>query len=301
MDDARTSPTTRMRQRGGGNQQPGGAPEPTPRRTRSSSPTLRSRLAAANDRDGLPPPSPRRRDAWCVDLGCEMRAMSTFEVWTALASGTFGPEVRVWKEGMECWSPVETIPELVCALDATAELLPPPAARAQPAPPLPPLTLPSLMPPVSMRPEAGLPDATLPASTRPEPPGLEPDVAEAVTGPMARPYPALDRGEAPASGSRARPPLRLRAGSALAGRRGMTWIAGGSAVAAVSMALAMLLSPAPPFSAPASGAQEPSAPRETEEPAADAPQTGRSDARRCHDESGQRRLRRGGPHPSPSR
>jgi hypothetical protein len=56
----------------------------------------------------------RRRQPrpWCVDSGAHIATMSTVELRLAVASGDVGAAVRVWREGMECWTPVEELPEL---------------------------------------------------------------------------------------------------------------------------------------------------------------------------------------------
>jgi hypothetical protein len=56
---------------------------------------------------------------WCVDLGSSLETMSTFELWTALSAATIPRHTRVWREGMECWTPALEVDELACAvLDA---------------------------------------------------------------------------------------------------------------------------------------------------------------------------------------
>jgi hypothetical protein len=52
---------------------------------------------------------------WCVDLGREIRPMSTRELWTALARGTVGGDVPVWREGRERWEPASHVHELACS------------------------------------------------------------------------------------------------------------------------------------------------------------------------------------------
>ena len=42
--------------------------------------------------------------------------MTTIELWTALDWGEIQAYVRVWREGMECWTPAGEVPELACAL-----------------------------------------------------------------------------------------------------------------------------------------------------------------------------------------
>ncbi len=68
--------------------------------------------------------------SWCVDTGGLMHTMTTFELWEALERGDVLAWMRVWREGMECWTPVGEIPELACAIAGT------------PAPPLEPEALP---------------------------------------------------------------------------------------------------------------------------------------------------------------
>jgi hypothetical protein len=66
-----------------------------------------------------PPVSGRRRRCsreWCVDHGVRIDTMSTFELWIAIASREVRADVRVWREGMECWTPVAELPELACAV-----------------------------------------------------------------------------------------------------------------------------------------------------------------------------------------
>jgi hypothetical protein len=73
-----------------------------------------------------------RRPEWCVDFGSRLKPMTTFELWIAVGNGNVGPETRVWRDGMECWRRVRTIPELVHALP---EPLRPGAAEATGTPP----------------------------------------------------------------------------------------------------------------------------------------------------------------------
>ena len=61
---------------------------------------------------------------WCVDLGERLITLSTFETWTAIARGEVRAATRAWREGLECWTRVDELPELACALgdlEATAE------------------------------------------------------------------------------------------------------------------------------------------------------------------------------------
>jgi hypothetical protein len=105
---------------------------------------------------GVEPPAD-----WCLDLGERLITLSTFDAWSAIARGEVRGVTLAWREGLECWTPVEELPELACALsaeptpepvatDITApdslaafelaepaarELRPPPIPRAQVRPP----------------------------------------------------------------------------------------------------------------------------------------------------------------------
>src|SRR5678815_399647 len=54
---------------------------------------------------------------WCVEMDEGLRVLSTFELWIAIASGHIDQERRVWRKGMYAWHRIETVPELVCAID----------------------------------------------------------------------------------------------------------------------------------------------------------------------------------------
>lgn len=56
------------------------------------------------------------RVRWCIDRGPSLDTMTTFELWLAIASGQVERDVRVWREGLECWTEVEQVPDLACAL-----------------------------------------------------------------------------------------------------------------------------------------------------------------------------------------
>ena len=74
-----------------------------------------------------PPPE------WCVDMGSSISAMTSFELWMALASGEVGPKTRVWGLGMDNWEAVRNIPELAHALEDSLSLAPPPPVIPTPA------------------------------------------------------------------------------------------------------------------------------------------------------------------------
>jgi hypothetical protein len=69
------------------------------------------------------------RPDWCVDLPSSLMTMSTFELWAAIEQGRVTPTVRVWREGLECWTRVDDLPELGWALPVT----PAPPAETAPA------------------------------------------------------------------------------------------------------------------------------------------------------------------------
>jgi hypothetical protein len=85
------------------------------------------------------------RPDWCVDVGSALLTMTTFELWEALERGQVLPGMRVWREGMECWTPVGEIAELTWAIAGT----PSPPADPEAPPPAPPSAAPrpSLAPP----------------------------------------------------------------------------------------------------------------------------------------------------------
>ncbi len=62
---------------------------------------------------------------WCVDLGASMITKTTFELWAAIEQGEVRGHMLVWREGMECWTAVERVGELVCALERAPTLVPP--------------------------------------------------------------------------------------------------------------------------------------------------------------------------------
>lgn len=59
-----------------------------------------------------------QRFTWAVDIGAELRAMTTFDLWYALNCGDLEAHVRVWRLGREAWSQACDVPELACALRA---------------------------------------------------------------------------------------------------------------------------------------------------------------------------------------
>jgi hypothetical protein len=80
---------------------------------------------AVEERPEFPPPPPE----WCVDQGGSIVAMSTFELWMALARGDVDGQTRVWGLGMDNWEIVADIPDLKHALTDSLSLVPPRVIR----------------------------------------------------------------------------------------------------------------------------------------------------------------------------
>ncbi|WP_437778400.1 hypothetical protein [Sorangium sp. So ce1097] len=49
---------------------------------------------------------------WCVDRGDWLEAMSTVALWRALELGELPHSTRVWREGLECWTPAGDVKAL---------------------------------------------------------------------------------------------------------------------------------------------------------------------------------------------
>jgi hypothetical protein len=85
---------------------------------------------------------------WCIDTGGLFLTMTTFELWEALERGEVLAWMRVWREGMECWTPVGEIADFAWALAS----VPTPAPAPLPEPELPadahtgPLSTPTVTP-----------------------------------------------------------------------------------------------------------------------------------------------------------
>lgn len=58
----------------------------------------------------------RPRLTWAVDLGVEVRAMTTVDLWYSLNVGDLSPNVLVWRLGLEGWAPAHEVPEVACAI-----------------------------------------------------------------------------------------------------------------------------------------------------------------------------------------
>ena len=58
-----------------------------------------------------PRDAPDSRD-WCVELGDVLAAMASDELVDAIDRGDVTPTMRVWRLGLDGWTPVEQLPEL---------------------------------------------------------------------------------------------------------------------------------------------------------------------------------------------
>jgi len=52
------------------------------------------------------------RKSWCVDRGETLEPMNDVELWDAIDRGDVTDDVLVWRDGLECWTPVADLPEL---------------------------------------------------------------------------------------------------------------------------------------------------------------------------------------------
>lgn len=67
--------------------------------------------------DSQPPPHVDRGPEWCIDLGHEMIALHTVELYARLATRALPGDVRVWRCGREAWTPAREVPELRYAVE----------------------------------------------------------------------------------------------------------------------------------------------------------------------------------------
>lgn len=220
------------------------------------------------------------RADWCVDVGAALLTMTTFELWAALEDRAVLPSARVWREGMECWTPVRDLPELRWASANDV-----PASKVAPKQPDP---TPTASPPaIEETPAPAEPTLTQQAATPAPPPDAPRDLpARAISRPTSRPSVAPASPRFASSGAR--------------------WLFAGSVVAALAIGLALLRAPsAAPIEEPHASVAAPlqaavspipvspggaRTPEVVADPPAAEPQT--PAVRR--EERGQRRLPRGG-------
>ncbi|WP_437854128.1 hypothetical protein [Sorangium sp. So ce363] len=56
--------------------------------------------------------APAESKPWCIDRGDFLEAMSTVALWRALELGELPHSTRVWREGLECWTPAGEVKAL---------------------------------------------------------------------------------------------------------------------------------------------------------------------------------------------
>ncbi|WP_441290638.1 hypothetical protein ACSRUE_09050 [Sorangium sp. KYC3313] len=56
--------------------------------------------------------APAESKPWCIDRGDFLEAMSTVALWRALELGELPHSTRVWREGLECWTPAGDVKAL---------------------------------------------------------------------------------------------------------------------------------------------------------------------------------------------
>lgn len=186
------------------------------------------------------------RTDWCVDLGSVLASMDTFELWEAIDRGHVHAEMRVWREGMECWTPIGQVSELTLALLSASSRTPEPvsfdadsvdsvdsAASAPPltlmAPPVPlaplaPMGALALMAPLA--PMASMALRTFESALTPPPEEVRPVLETLISGPQQSSWARISHKILP-------PPSRKRA-------RAHFWVALGSAIAATAITAAVI-------------------------------------------------------------
>jgi len=163
--------------------------------------------AAAEDEEQQP-------TEWCVDFGPVLATMDTFELWAAIDRGDITPAMRVWREGMECWTPIEKLPELAVALTTASSRTPEPVTLHMPP------KAPALSAAVPAPASTAVPDP-LPTPTE----EVRPPASTLISGPQTSSWTRISHRILP-------PPERRRAGAQF-------WVALGSAVAATAVTAAL--------------------------------------------------------------
>ncbi|WP_437997693.1 hypothetical protein WMF26_44440 [Sorangium sp. So ce185] len=75
-----------------------------------SAPTMPFSSHASSAEERADEPAESR--PWCVDHGDWLEAMSTVALWRALELGELPHSTRVWREGLECWTPAGDVKAL---------------------------------------------------------------------------------------------------------------------------------------------------------------------------------------------
>ncbi|UQA61498.1 DUF4339 domain-containing protein [Polyangium aurulentum] len=163
--------------------------------------------------------SGRPMPEWCADLGHCLQALTTFDLWMALARGELSRKTRVWRDGMDAWTPVEDIPELALAV-ADSVSFDPPLVTPAPLATLPPMRVAEVRTPLTF-------EAATEASTGDPPNVGDPNSANIPSEPIAIPI-------------RSFPSLRRVREGFVPSRRGALQFAAGCAVAALALATAFV-------------------------------------------------------------
>ncbi|MEZ4298584.1 MAG: DUF4339 domain-containing protein [Polyangiaceae bacterium] len=207
---------------------------------------MRRSAASTMPAELAPAPSAWMSDlpGWCVDRGDTLSAMTTCELWLALARGDVTPETKVWREGMPCWDAVARVPEFALAMpDARLWGTPVPPVPSV-APPAPVIPLPSVAPALAQEIET-MPDSDRVVDVRTMAPASD----------LLTPAPVVveqDASAAPPRSTRRRRPAPFD-------RRGILSMAVGALIAVTALALATagtgasdapLIAPAPIAASP---------------------------------------------------
>jgi hypothetical protein len=187
--------------------------------------------------------------------------MTTFELWEALERAQVLAWMRVWREGMECWTPIGEIPEFTWAIAGTPHPPSDPEALAER--------------------DTELPEAPPAAPPASEPPPQSGTRAIEPPAPWGRP------------GARERAGFVAPRGPIVTAAR---WVALGSAVALVAVVSALVATsdPEPPPPAETRGAAAQRSPEAPAPELAPPPHVSAPQATLLHDERGQRRQPRDG-------
>jgi hypothetical protein len=161
--------------------------------------------------------SGRPMPEWCADLGHCLQALTTFDLWMALARGELSRKTRVWRDGMDAWTPVEDIPELALAI-ADAISFDPPLVTPAPL---------ATTPPLRAEVRTPLTFEATEASTGDPPHVSDPNSPHIPSEPIAIPL-------------RSSPMLRRVREGLAPSRRGALAFAAGCAVAALAVSLAFV-------------------------------------------------------------
>lgn len=206
-----------------------GAPPPAP----PYAPPYSSR-PMAETQAYTPPPSSRKeqptateadepRTEWCVDFGSVLSTMDTFELWAAIDRGDVVASMRVWREGMECWTPIGQVLDLSLAFQTPSTSRTPGPVALPEAPHLPHALH---VPHAPVAPAVSAPPAARPSLLQPAAPvEVRAPVDTLVSGPRPSAWGRISH--------------RVLPGPKLRRAQAQLWIAAGSAVAGIAVLTAL--------------------------------------------------------------